>query len=183
MRSTLFGVLTATLALAIGCDRGDDAAPQSAGDRPSANAPAIPATVFVETPPAGARGVGEIKADESLSGEVVVRGRIAGREEPFVKGAAMFLITDTSIKPCNELHGDLCPTPWDHCCESPDSLAANTATVQIVDDHGKPLRVSVEGQRGLKPLATLTIAGEIADRAGGSLVINARKIHVAANEG
>src|SRR5262245_163746 len=50
--------------------------------------------------------------------DVVVVGRIGGRENPWVKGTAAFSIVDLSLKPCNEREGDTCETPWDYCCES-----------------------------------------------------------------
>src|SRR5262245_32411968 len=43
--------------------------------------------------------------------DVVVVGRIGGRTNPWVKGAAAFSIVDTSLKACNENPGDTCPTP------------------------------------------------------------------------
>jgi hypothetical protein len=143
----------------------------------------LPPDLFVDQAPAGARGVGALRADASANGRVVLQGRIGGRVEPFVDGAAVFLLADKSMKACNELPGDGCPTPWDYCCEPRDSLAAKTATVQVVDADGKPLRVGLEGRNGLKPAAELTIAGEVAQRESGSLVINARKIYVKPSDG
>lgn len=141
--------------------------------------PGISASVFVETAPANAMAVSELKASDKRDGEVVVRGRIGGRARPFVDGAAVFVLIDSKLKSCNELHGDDCRTPWDYCCETPESIAANTATIQIVDADGKPIRQGAEGEFGLKPLARVVIAGEIASRsADGNLLINARRIRV-----
>jgi len=140
-------------------------------------AAALPSGLFVNQAPPGGRSVADLKADTSASGQVVIHGRIGGRREPFVDGVAVFLLADTGMKSCAELHGDACKTPWDYCCEPRESLAANTATIQVVDADGKPLRVDLKGQPGISPLAELTIAGEIAQRDGGTLVINARKIH------
>ncbi len=50
--------------------------------------------------------------------DVVVVGRIGGRVNPWVKGTAAFPIVDRSLKPCNEIEGDTCETPWDYCCEA-----------------------------------------------------------------
>jgi hypothetical protein len=102
----------------------------------------------------------------------------------FVEGAAVFALIDSSVKSCDQLPGNTCRTPCDYCCEPPDVLKATTATIQLVDDDGKPQRVRMNGQRGLKPLAELTIAGEVASRdASGSLVINARRIHIHPGKG
>src|SRR4029078_4558473 len=49
--------------------------------------------------------------------DVVVVGRIGGRKNPWVKGAAAFSIVDPSLKACNERPGDTCHTPWDYCCQ------------------------------------------------------------------
>jgi hypothetical protein len=136
------------------------------------------AGLFVDQAPPNGRSVADLKADTNASGQVVVHGRIGGRVNPFVDGAAVFLLADSSMKSCDELHGDSCKTPWDYCCEPRESLAANTATIQVVDANGKPLRIDLEGQAGMSPLAKLTIAGEIAQRDGGTLVINARRIYV-----
>jgi hypothetical protein len=179
-------VLFGLAALAIsGCEKADEAPTGGAKSTTarSAQTTGLPATLFVTEAPADAQGVGAIKAATETTGEVVVEGRIGGRPEPFLKGTAVFLLADSSLKTCRELHGDGCPTPWDYCCEPKESLAANIATIQIVDDAGKPLRVDLKGKEGLNPMARLTIAGEITGRDGGTLVINAHKIYVESSEG
>ncbi len=155
-------------------------APQETGG--NAASAGLPSDMFLAEAPDAARGVGEVKADADASGPIVVHGRIGGRVEPFVDGAAVFLLTDAEIKTCDELHGDTCPTPWDYCCEPRDSLRANIATVQIVDDAGKPMKLSIKGQHGLKPKAHVTIVGEIDQHDADTLVINARQIYVAPEE-
>ena len=178
------GLLSCTVASLIGCDRRPtEASEHSAGAAPLPAA-ALPADLFVDEAPAEPRSVADVKADVSATGDVVIHGRIGGRRKPFVDGAAVFLLADTSMKTCIELHGDGCKTPWDYCCEARESLAVKTATIQIVGPDGKPLRVGLEGTHPLEPLARVTIAGEIAPRAdGGTLVINAQKIHVSTEEG
>jgi hypothetical protein len=177
-------VVAAAIALAglviAGC--GGDTESSKRSDVTSAARPvtALPADLFAARASAGARNVEDIKKDATATGEVVVRGRIGGRASPFVEGMAVFILADASMKSCDELHGDTCKTPWDYCCEPRDSVAARTATIQVVDAAGKPLRVDLEGKHGMDPLAVLTIVGDVAIRdEGGALVINARKIHVA----
>ena len=162
-----------------GCDRDESKSVPSGTTSNQLAAATLPASLFVDDAPSGGRGVAEIKADATATGEVVVEGRIGGRVQPFVEGVAVFLLADTGMKTCSEIHGDSCKTPWDYCCEPRASLAAKTATIQIVDAAGKPLRLDLSGKQGLSPLARLTVAGEIASRDGGTLVINARTIHVA----
>lgn len=177
LRPPRLALLLLLCALALpACERKPAA---TGGAQPAAGTPALPAALFVTSPPAGAREVAELKADASAAGPVVVRGRIAGRENPFVKGAAVFLLADSSIRACNENEGDACTTPWDFCCEPAENIAAATITVQVVDADGRPLRIDLAGQNGLRPLAHVTLAGEVAQRdAAGTLVINARNIYV-----
>jgi hypothetical protein len=75
--------------------------------------------------------------------------------------------------------GDACKTPWDACCEPSEKIAANSATVQVVDDKGKLLAATLENVAGLKPLSKVTVAG-VARRPAGSdvLIVEANKIHV-----
>ena len=166
-----------------GCKKDDSSGASTPPTSAGSPAPALPAGLFVNEAPGPTRSVAEVKADSKLAGEVVVQGRIGGRKEPFVEGVAIFLLADASMKSCDELHGDACKTPWDYCCEPRESLKAKTATIQIVGPDGKPLRVGLKGHDRLTPLVKLTIAGEIAQREGGTLVINARKIHVKTSEG
>ncbi len=156
-----------------GCERGTDTPNQE-----TANAGAtIPAAVFVEASPGDAIGVKALKDSGRREGDVIVRGRIGGRARPFVEGAAVFVLVDSALKPCNELHGDKCATPWDYCCETPEAMAANTLTVQIVDADGRPIRRSAENAHGLASLSTLVVAGEIAGSSSeGALIVNARRI-------
>ena len=140
--------------------------------------PSLPAGLFVQEPIEGAKSVSEVKADLNLSGEVVGHGRIGGRSEPFVDGVAVFILADSSMKSCDELHDDACKTPWDYCCEPTESLSANIATIQIVDANEKPLSVGIQGKHGLEPLARVAVAGHIVSRENGNLVISAKKISV-----
>lgn len=169
-------------ALLVGCDKptasnggGESSAAQSA------DAGGLPSDVFLSAAPAGARGVGEVKADPNVAGAVVVHGRIGGRPKPFVDNAAVFVIADAKLKDCIQRHGEGgCPMPWDYCCEPKDSLLANTATVRIVGDDGRPLRVGVQGRGGLEPLVDVTVVGEVQPRASADvLVIDARQVYVA----
>jgi hypothetical protein len=161
-----------------GCDRpADKAAAPAAKEAQSADV--LPANLFLSSPPEGARGVGEVKADPTAKDAVVIHGRIGGRKEPFLEGSAMFLLVDSKIKTCFELHGKGCPTPWDYCCEPKDALLANTATVQVVGADGRPLRLGLAGISGLDPTREVVVTGTIAPRENtDTLVINAVGIYV-----
>ncbi len=139
---------------------------------------AFPAGLFVSSEIPNAIGVAEARADGTLSGEVVIRGRIGGRRDPFVDGVAMFLLADEGMKSCDQRHGDSCKTPWDYCCEPDESLLAKRATIQIVGDDGKPLRMDIKGKHGLTSLATVTVKGEVVSNEHGVLIVNARRIHL-----
>ncbi len=162
-----------------GCEQKQNETKKPADASAEQAASALPPELFVSEAPSGARSVGEVKADASAGGDVVIHGRIGGRKRPFVDGVAMFLLADVGMKPCDQLHGDDCPTPWDYCCEPRESLHAKTATIQVVGPDGKPLRERIKGAHGLKALVEIVVAGKIAQRDdSGTLVINADKIYV-----
>lgn len=172
--------VVASLALAVtwGCDRPADKSAAPAV-RETTTADVLPSDLFLTALPENARGVGEVKADLAATGAVVIQGRIGGRRDPFFEGSAMFLLVDTRIKTCKELHGDGCQTPWDYCCEPKESLLANTATVQIVGDDGRPLRLGLAGVPGLNPMNEIVISGKIIPRENtDTLVVNAEGIYV-----
>jgi len=138
----------------------------------------LPADLFTSTPIAEARSVAEVKSDETANGDVVITGRVGGRAEPFVDGAAVFILTDSALKSCDQIHGDKCQQPWDYCCETRESLLANTATIRVTDVDGKPLPFNIKDEQGLSPLATVTIAGTISTHEGNQLVVDAKRIYV-----
>lgn len=141
--------------------------------------PQIPPSTFLKEKPKDAKPVKEVKASAKKGDTVTITGRIGGRTEPFIKSRAMFLIADPSLKACNEIPGDTCKTPWDFCCETPETMKACLATIQIVGADGKPLKVDAQGAGGMKPLSRLTIVGTVSDVSkDGALVISATGIHV-----
>lgn len=197
MQFAAAGVLSLGMLVSAGCEQradsdGSDSAAAS-GDAASGNSTtgaasatnasseesSLPAGLFVDRAPDGARSVGAVKADPTLTGDVVIVGRVGGRTVPFVPGAAMFVIADSKLLSCDQRAMDGCTTPWDYCCEPRDSLLANTATIQVVGADGRPLEANLAGEAGLAPLHTVTIAGKVALRDdAGTLVINAERIHV-----
>lgn len=112
--------------------------------------------------------------------KVTVKGRVMGREKPFVDGRAAFLLGDPEVlTACNEKPDDSCETPWDVCCDSPEDKMRGTATIQIVDADGRVLKESVEGVGGIENLARLVVTGEVAEGSSADvLVINASAIKV-----
>lgn len=171
-------LLFAGAVVGTGCDdpkaqTGGQAAPAAA-----ATADPLPAGLIVDKAPADAKGVTEVRG--SADGEdVVVRGRIAGSQEPFTAGRAQFQLIDLGIKSCAEMEDDSCPTPWDMCCEEPKVVAQNSVTVQVVGADGRPLKSEIEGVAGLKPLSEVAVKGKLRKSADGKAVtVDATELHV-----
>lgn len=139
----------------------------------------LPEALFAASAPSDAQPLINVKRDARPGDTVTFEARIGGRLEPFVDGRAMFIVTDPSIKSCDQLPGDACPTPWDYCCEPKDSLLKHMATVQVVGPDGRPLNLSLKGEHGLKPLRTVYVTGTVnqADESG-AFMVNAESIHV-----
>lgn len=178
-RWMLFSGLFAVGLAIWGCGRGKQAAVDSPRVDASAELAEAAPGLFVSEAIDEAKSVKEAKASASPDGEIVMRGRIGVGKSPFAEGRAVFTIADSSLPTCTERHGDTCPTPWDYCCEPPDVITSSTATVQVVDAQGKPLKLSLDGVQGLKPTAEVTVRGKVASQAAdGPLVVNATAIHV-----
>lgn len=176
MKTSILSVATlALLAVTFGCERRvDSVAPPAAS--PVA---ALPADMFLSAPPAGARDVGALKEDTTASGDVVVHGRIGGRRDPFVRGTAVFLLTDMSLPTCDMGPGDQCPTPWDYCCEPADRIAAHSLTVQIIGPDGQTLKSGLRENSELTPLSELIMKARVARNDGDkSFVVTCTGLYV-----
>lgn len=152
---------------------------QPAAAAPPKDEPRIPDTVFVTESPKDPKDVAALKKSAKKGDTVVLRAKIGGRAEPFVKNRAMFIVADRSLKSCDENPEETCPRPWDYCCESAESKRANLATIQFTDADGKPLKTGAQGVGDLEPLALVVIEGvvsEIDDK--GTFVVTARKVFV-----
>ena len=177
----MFASAAGLLAVLSGC--GDTAAPQGSSDvKPAIPGPAstapLPAALILKEAPAGAKDIAAAKKDAKEGDEIVIRGQVGGREEVFTAGRAAFLIADMKLPACNTKPGDKCATPWDFCCETPETLKASTATIQIVDAQGKLLKTDVRGVSGIDHLSVLVVKGVVAKREEQNLVINATGIFV-----
>ena len=119
----------------------------------------LPDGLFLKSPPANPRGVTEVKADAAADSEVVMRGRIGGRADPFVGGRAVFVLADRQLPVCGEVEkDDHCKTPWDYCCESAETRTANSLLVEVRDAKGKPLAGSLGD---LRLLDVVTVVGKL----------------------
>jgi len=121
--------------------------------------------------PEGAVGVVEAKASAQEGDSVVIRGRIGGRAEPLTPGSPVFTMMDLGVAHCGANPEDGCETPWDYCCETPDSIVSNGATVQVTGVEGGTLE-------GLSPLDEVVVVGTVGPRpAPAVLTIVATGVH------
>lgn len=176
LKLTLVALLVA--AVVAGCDNKDAKTDKGAAGGTKTQA-ALPKDLFVSSAPTDAAEVGKIVADAKDGEKVVVRGRVAGRAEPFVPGRAAMIIADLSLPPCTERPGDTCPMPWDLCCEPPDVLAAKTVLVEVADKDGMTIRSELKGAGGLKTLSQVVIKGTLKRSPDGKGVsVKAESIYV-----
>jgi hypothetical protein len=125
--------------------------------------------------PGEAQQVMAARADAAAEKEVVVVGRIGGSTKPFVDGMAAFTIVDNSLKACNAIPGDTCPTPWDYCCEA--DLPKARTLVKLVDAGGKVVTTDARTLLGLSELQTVYVKGVAQRDADGNLSVLASQIY------
>lgn len=161
-------LLAASLPLA-GC--GDQAAsPQSAND-------SQPPAWVLASAPEGAIEVTDAKQSAAEGDQIVLRARIGGRKAPISDDSPVFTVMDLSIPHCGEIPGDSCGMPWDYCCETPESIAANAATVRVVAAEGEPITRDANAH-GLSPLDEVIVVGTVAARPDQKvLTINASGVY------
>jgi hypothetical protein len=141
----------------------------------AADAVELPAGIIVSERPADEMPLAEAKKKAKRGETIVVRGVVRGINTAFVPGRAMMQIADESVPKC-PMHPD---RPWDLHCETPESMAANTATVQIADANGKPLKLNLQGKQGLDHQALVVVKGtvSVADERG-NFVLDAMQIYI-----
>jgi hypothetical protein len=71
-------------------------------------------------------------------------------------------MADEVVYFCDEMEDEACATPWDACCEDPEKLAANRASVVFLDDQGQPLSLNLKEVANLSGLNLVTIKGVVA---------------------
>jgi len=148
--------------LLVGCGGGGTS--DESGDTSASNASTSEQVDWLlDEAPSEPKSVRETKASAHEGDTVIVHARIGGRTEPMSEGSAVFTVMDMSIPHCGENGDDLCPKPWDYCCETPESIKANAATVRLVANDGSS--VSVDPRRaGLKELDEIIIVGTVGPR-------------------
>ncbi len=173
-RFSFVAALVAALATISCTSEQPPAAPEEAD---SAEA-VVPKSAFVTVRPDGAQPLAAVKKTAKAGDKIVVTARVGGRVDPFVEKRAMMIIADPALPACSEIPGDGCKTPWDYCCETPESLLANTATVIVPDAAGKAIEAGLRDVHGLEPLREVVVTGK-AQVEGGSLTILAESVFVA----
>jgi len=174
MRGSLLVALAGALTLFAACEDSS----QTAQNTGPADAPASAKPAWLLTSaPAGAIDVSDAKSSASEGDDIVLRGIIGGRVDVLTEDSATFVIMDTGLENACVAEDDHCPTPWDYCCATADDLAANNATIQLVDDSGAPLDVNLVAA-GLEPLDQVVVVGKVGPRPTGQvLTVRASGVH------
>jgi len=171
--------LTAVImvAMAAGCDRSEPAASSSGPHNTSSVT--VPETLILASAPEGAQDLAAVKESAKPGDQVTIRGVIGGREEPLAENRAVFMLIDPSVTTCDRMPGDSCKTPWDACCEDPDLIKQKSATVQVVDAEGQPLKKGLSGVGGIAPNKPIIVKGVVREGSDAqNLVVDATGIHV-----
>lgn len=134
----------------------------------------------LDTAPDAAAKIADAKASAKEGDTIALHGRIGGRMEPITLASGLFVMVDPAVPACSDIPDDRCPTPWDYCCEPPESLAANSATVQLRDAEGRPI-VLADGD--LSPLDKVIVVGTVAPRPNAqTLIVHATGVYVTPKE-
>ena len=147
---------------------------QTGADAPSAAA--LPEGIIAAEAPPKALAITALKGTVQAGDEVVLHGRIGGRNPAFVSDRAAFVLYDDQ-----QLHLTTsdCASGCNLCSVAPADLLRATATIQIADANGRVLSGSMAGQGGLVPGARVTLRGVVLESAeNGLLVVNADTLFV-----
>jgi hypothetical protein len=171
--------LAAAFALT-GCEQGstDTSSASSPANRGVAQqappSPELAKVVLTSGAPAQTVAVAAAKKDTKDGDNVAVVGRV----KDFVDGHAVFTVMDGKVSACSDHPGDKCPTPWDYCCETKETISANSATVKIVGDGTDALKGNLQGVNSLDHLTTVVAEGKAQRDAAGNLTVLASKVYV-----
>jgi hypothetical protein len=141
----------------------------------------IPFDFVLKNEPRNVLDVVDAKRQVKPGDEVAIRGRVGGSAHPFVDGRAVFTIVGRGPHACSDHDDDHCKTPWDYCCTPRDELRAHSATIQVVDDAGAPIRSDIKGRHGIRELSDLTILGEVVTVDENVLIVKAKGVYINRN--
>lgn len=157
-RNNRIATMIAACLLLSGCEK-----PPATEQASSPSSGAAPVSWVLTSEPTDVKSVVDVKASASEGDRVVMRARIGGRRDPMTAGSPVFSVMDVSLAHCGENPDDTCATPWDYCCETPDTKRAKGATVQIVGTDGQPVAGDASSG-GLKPLDEVVLVGTVGPR-------------------
>lgn len=142
--------------------------------------PALPKGLFLASPPASGPALSppEAKKSVKVGDTITLAGRVGGSKSPFVAGRSMLTLMGDALPACSDNPDDHCKMPWDYCCETKADIVKHSATVQVVDERGKVLRIDLKGQNGITELSDLTVVGKVAQVGDKVLVVNATGIYI-----
>ena len=169
-------ILLLAISSLAGCQQGRETG-SSASERPSADG----AKYLLPSQPEGATDVRAARETAADGDRVVVIGRIGGSENPWVEGRAAFSIVDRSLKACSDIPGDMCPKPWDYCCETL-RLPSSTALVKVIGDDGSLVRSDARELLNVQELSTVVAEGQALRDDNGNLVVLASAVYVVQTE-
>ena len=162
------------------CGGGDDG--ESSNQGPVSSASDALASLLLLKAPEGAITITEARKKPTPGTRVTISGKVMGNDNPIVQSRALLTLGDpTMLESCDLKPGDENPTPWNVCCADPDLVRASIATIQVLDEHGKPVKAGLRGVGGLQELSNLIVVGEVAEGSNAdNFLVNATGIHVAA---
>jgi len=169
--------LTFGILISVGCGQ-PETADNDTGSNKTAMEKVNAADFVLTAEPAGAKSVSKIRESSSNEDKVIIAGRIGGSSHPWVDGIAAFTIVDESLPACGDGEECNCPTPWDYCCESSETIAANSVTIKFVDENKKARRFDPQESLGLDELQTVVIEGTVDRDDTGKFTILAQKLFV-----
>ena len=138
----------------------------------------LPKDLFLKDEPKDAKPVEDVKKNAKAGDTVVMRGRVGGSKEPFVGGRAVFTLIGPGLRACSDNPDDKCKVPWDYCCETRKAIVEHSATVQIVESDGSPIKIGVKGQGGVKELSDLIVVGSVLQADGKTMIVSASGVYV-----
>lgn len=171
-----YTLLTLATALALTSCGKEESAQQSG----STSGAAAIESIIITKAPANALSIVEVRQAIEIGKEVTMAGKVMGRMDPFIDGRALAVLGDpAAITSCDLRSCDSCATPWDVCCDDVDAIKASTATIQIVDADGRPLKQGLKGISGIKELSNIIVKGTIAEGSNAdNLLVNVTAIFV-----
>ena len=174
--------MAAAALLLVGCGKNNAQVEQDPAPAPvdPAQATALAAVVGQSVPEAEQMAIPAIKPTAEVGQSITLEGKVMGTAEPFVNNRAVMIIGDEkTITSCDLIPEDECETPWDVCCDDPDTIQAGTATIQVVGEDGKPLQTGLKGVSGLTELSRVRVSGIVAEGSTPELlIVNAGAIEV-----